>query len=365
MVEDSLIHNFRKGRGMKNPMAGFQQADEEQWAEVLRLLARGRGLGGKSRDLGDASRHRAAVVGTEPASGAESGKNRSRGRQPPADHETRKIAILGAQSDFADHSGAPTRKNATLGAQNDPPEPSPDPIRKNETLGAQSDFADHSGEPTWKNATLGAQDDSAGPSPDPIRKNDVLGAQSDFADHSGAPTRKNAALGAQNDFASRPEEPTWKDAALGAQSDPAGPSPDPIGKTEALGAQKQQRILARIDEHAESLRTQGSVVETWRTYQGQRFGPYYRMKFRHQGRQRSIYLGTSAELAEAVRQKLAKLQLPYRQSLDRRREWKVFHAALRRQKAILAEHAAAAGIHLKGWEFRGIRNLERYYESGR
>ncbi|MHB1038659.1 MAG: hypothetical protein ACYC0Y_28885, partial [Pirellulales bacterium] len=46
---------------------------------------------------------------------------------------------------------------------------------------------------------------------------------------------------------------------------------------------------------------QGFVVATWRTRGGARFGPYYQLAYREAGRQRAIYLGRSAELADQVR----------------------------------------------------------------
>jgi hypothetical protein len=115
--------------------------------------------------------------------------------------------------------------------------------------------------------------------------------------------------------------------------------------------------MARIDAHAAALRTQGTVVEMWRTWRGQRFGPYYHLKFRENRRQHLIYLGSSPETAEAVRQKLAELQQPFRQSQAVKQGIRACKAGLRRQKALMAQEFAAHGIHVKGWEFRGIRKL--------
>jgi hypothetical protein len=54
--------------------------------------------------------------------------------------------------------------------------------------------------------------------------------------------------------------------------------------------------------------THGSVVSEWRSRNGLRFGPYYRLKYREGNIQRSIYLGTSNELAQKVCGLLARLQ---------------------------------------------------------
>ncbi|MHB1034349.1 MAG: hypothetical protein ACYC0Y_06855, partial [Pirellulales bacterium] len=60
----------------------------------------------------------------------------------------------------------------------------------------------------------------------------------------------------------------------------------PVGQFDAIRAQILDRraIFAR----------QGSVVATWRTRGGARFGPYYQLAYREAGRQRAIYLGRSA-----------------------------------------------------------------------
>ena len=67
-------------------------------------------------------------------------------------------------------------------------------------------------------------------------------------------------------------------------------------------------ISARPDVFAR----QGSVTPTWRRRDGKRFGPYYRLAYREDGRQRSVYLGRGA-VVERVRQMLDRLQKPLSQ----------------------------------------------------
>ena len=81
-----------------------------------------------------------------------------------------------------------------------------------------------------------------------------------------------------------------------------------------------------IRSHADTFARCGSVVASYRTKNGRRCGPYYRLAYRSGGRQRSLYLGASEELVAQVRSLLTELQARrdyYRmvaQSERRRRE---------------------------------------------
>ena len=100
---------------------------------------------------------------------------------------------------------------------------------------------------------------------------------------------------------------------------------------------------------------QGTVEAECRVHRGKRLGPYFRVRYRADGRRRSIYLGRSAELAELVRQLLAAIRGLRREQLASRRRMRQARAALRSHKAEMARLLATRGITLKGWEFRGIR----------
>jgi hypothetical protein len=108
-----------------------------------------------------------------------------------------------------------------------------------------------------------------------------------------------------------------------------------------------------IREHRRQFARSGSVVATWRTRNGRRVGPYYRVEWREHGRRRSRYLGANAEAAQKTRALLAELQLPR----DRQRANGKLRAEarreLRRSKAMLALRLRACGLWLKGFEFRG------------
>ena len=99
---------------------------------------------------------------------------------------------------------------------------------------------------------------------------------------------------------------------------------------------------------------QGSVVAGWRTYRGRRLGPYFRLAYRDGGRQRSVYLGRSVELARRVRELLARLQRPRRERRLFGRLIAQVRASLRRAKARLREALLPWNIRLQGFEFRGL-----------
>jgi hypothetical protein len=248
-------------------------------------------------------------------------KNPPLGRQPPsAEDETRKNPPLGRQPPPAEGE---TRKNPPLGRQ---PPPAEGETRKNPPLGRQPPQAE---DETRKNSPLGRQPPQA---QDETRKNPPFGRQPPPAEDE---TRKNPPLGRQ-----------------------PPPPEDETRKNPPLGRQPPLAVLAWIDQHADLFRTQGAVVQLWRTRRGRRIGPYYHLKYREQHRQHTLYLGPSPELAAAVREKLAALQEPHRWRQTHQKMWKASWAAFRQHKKELARVAAGYGITLKGWEFRGVR---RYF----
>ncbi len=118
-----------------------------------------------------------------------------------------------------------------------------------------------------------------------------------------------------------------------------------------------QRVLNLIAANPGVLAEQGAVVEGWREFRGRRLGPYFRLAFRVDGRQRSIYLGADRDLASAIRGLLADLQMPRhkRQALARLR--KLTKKSMTRHKKQLRKELAKRGLYLKGHEIRGVRGL--------
>jgi hypothetical protein len=117
-------------------------------------------------------------------------------------------------------------------------------------------------------------------------------------------------------------------------------------------ARRRKAVLEQILAREELFRRQGIVASTWRSRGGRTFGPYYGLVYRKEGRQRSIYLGRSAELADEVRALLIALQGTLREERDWRRLRRALKSALRDQKAAWSEELAKYGFLLKGYEVR-------------
>ena len=100
---------------------------------------------------------------------------------------------------------------------------------------------------------------------------------------------------------------------------------------------------------------QGAVVPTWRRRDGKTFGPYYRLAYRQDARQCSVYLGRTGPLVAQVRQLLATLQRPLRGQRLHARLRRRIRSALRHQKRRCAALLRPFGLRLKGFEVRGWR----------
>ena len=115
--------------------------------------------------------------------------------------------------------------------------------------------------------------------------------------------------------------------------------------------------------HGALLAKQGRVVEAWRTYRSRKLGPYFRLAYREHGRQQSIYLGKSRELADRVRALLEDCQARVR----KQRAWQGLRAQaraeLKRNKAAWREELAKVGLHLQGSEVRGWGALSQVGKS--
>ena len=128
--------------------------------------------------------------------------------------------------------------------------------------------------------------------------------------------------------------------------------------------QKPHRALELIGLRPAAFARQGSVVATWRSYGGRKLGPYYRLVYREEGRQRTVYLGRAGELVDRVRAALAKLQRPIRERRRLARIGGQVRVALRREKARLGMILRRWGLYLKGFELRGGRGRLERVEKG-
>jgi hypothetical protein len=122
--------------------------------------------------------------------------------------------------------------------------------------------------------------------------------------------------------------------------------------------QAPHRALALLAAQPQLFFRQGSVVGSYRSDgMGGRWGPYYRLTYRVDGRQTSIYLGREGPLVAAVRERLAFYQGPRRQETWHRRVEKATRVSLRQCKQELRLHLSLRGLTLKGFEVRGWRRL--------
>ena len=116
-------------------------------------------------------------------------------------------------------------------------------------------------------------------------------------------------------------------------------------------------MLDFIRQNAQTFAQNGSVVATYRTRGTKRYGPYYRVAYRVDGRQCSIYIGRCRKLVARVRRLLARLQQPrdYRRlcrSANRERK-----AAMRQVIRWWQHTIRSYGFDLRGCEVRGWRAL--------
>ena len=117
----------------------------------------------------------------------------------------------------------------------------------------------------------------------------------------------------------------------------------------------QHKALQLLEANPRLFAQQGSVVATWRKYGEKKLGPYWRLVYREEGRQRTVYLGRFGTLVRLVRARLRHLQ-QYR-DLRRfiNRTVRQTKASLRTVKQDLAMRLRRWGLRLKGWEVRGWR----------
>jgi hypothetical protein len=119
---------------------------------------------------------------------------------------------------------------------------------------------------------------------------------------------------------------------------------------------KQHPAIHLLHNHHERFTRQGSIVATWRIYRGRRLGPYYRLVWREDGRQRTLYLGRQGPIVDEVRCLLDIIQAPTRfQRAVRHRRARFRREVLRPLKRYLDETflVYGGGLYLKGWELRG------------
>lgn len=104
--------------------------------------------------------------------------------------------------------------------------------------------------------------------------------------------------------------------------------------------------------HRDIFVRQGSVVAATRTYRGHRLGPFHSLRFRTEGKQKSVYLGRSQMLAGRVVGLLSDLRKGAQEQRMLQRLKRQARAHLRECKAAWQRDLAPLGLRLKGFEVR-------------
>jgi hypothetical protein len=117
--------------------------------------------------------------------------------------------------------------------------------------------------------------------------------------------------------------------------------------------QQQHPAILRICTAPDLFARQGHVDVRWRGA----YGPYYLLRYRHQGREQSIYLGRDGPLVELVRALLERLQAPARRRRAQARSRRQIMAIVRASNTNLSLHLAALGLRMNGLQTRGWRQL--------
>lgn len=100
-----------------------------------------------------------------------------------------------------------------------------------------------------------------------------------------------------------------------------------------------------------ALASQGFVAAEYRRGSG----PYFKLRFRLQGRQVVRYLGVNPEFAKRVEKEVAELQRPRRQEQQVRRLNDEAHRQLRHWKQTLEPFVTKQGYHFHGFALRKAR----------
>jgi hypothetical protein len=111
-----------------------------------------------------------------------------------------------------------------------------------------------------------------------------------------------------------------------------------------------------IAVHRDVLSLRGSIVESWRSRNGRRFGPYHRLTVRDvNGRQRSVYLGGDAEVVDQVRKVLVELQRARRTRRTIQDAGRSLRRAFAEERAAIDAVLEQSSFRRKGSEFRRRR----------
>jgi hypothetical protein len=117
-------------------------------------------------------------------------------------------------------------------------------------------------------------------------------------------------------------------------------------------------LLFCRQDHA-ALARNGFVAVEYRWRGGRRWGPYYKLRWRRAGRQRTRYLGANPARCEQVRRELALLQAPLRQARLAAQLLLEARGHLRSLRQELTAPMAARGKQFHGYAVRRRRQGSR------
>ncbi|MBN2578638.1 MAG: DUF1678 domain-containing protein [Pirellulales bacterium] len=113
------------------------------------------------------------------------------------------------------------------------------------------------------------------------------------------------------------------------------------------------------------LARQGSIVATYRTYNGRKLGPYYRLAYRTEGRQRSLYLGKSKKIVRQVRRLLEKIQKSRNIRRSLHHGYKNLEETMKKHWAQIQVGLLKVGLQFRGFDIRGWRRYRRLLQLQR
>ncbi|MEK6233311.1 MAG: hypothetical protein N2C14_01215 [Planctomycetales bacterium] len=128
---------------------------------------------------------------------------------------------------------------------------------------------------------------------------------------------------------------------------------DPVDRTVEPVDGKTLDAIRFVADHPEIFTKQGAVTAGWRRRRGRRSGPYFRLAYRRDGKQRSVYLGRCEKRAELIRSLLQRMQRPVQEARALRKWKSSARAALRKCKADWDREVRKLGLRPQGFEIRG------------
>jgi hypothetical protein len=114
--------------------------------------------------------------------------------------------------------------------------------------------------------------------------------------------------------------------------------------------------LKTISDLKSLIARQGVIVASWKTYRGRKLGPYYRLAYRANGRQRSIYLGKSPNLLPLVRRLLKNIQYTNKFRRTVLKNCKILEKEAQDHFALLRLQLRQVGLKIQGDTIRGLRH---------